>query len=250
MKKLIKKIAASAGIGLVRSERLQELLYREANTGELFDSMLRAVNSEGHSKAEAKQDVFVLLMTKFKRNGFFVEFGATNGVDSSNTYLLERTYGWSGILAEPATIWHENLAANRKAIIDHSCIWSESGKTLRFNMTNDAALSTIEKFSSRDLHAQRRKSGVTYDVESISLNDLLEKYHAPRDIDYLSIDTEGSEFEILSNFDFRKRNIHVITCEHNYTEDRERIYSLLTRNGYRRTLEGFSGFDDWYCKDQ
>ena len=66
-------------------------------------------------------------------------------------------------------------------------------------------------------------------VETISLNDLLKKFNAPKYIDYLSIDTEGSEFEILSSLDFSKY-ISVITCEHNYSSKRKKflIYCLNT----------------------
>ena len=61
-----------------------------------------------------------------------------------------------------------------------------------------------------------------------------QKYNAPKNIDYLSIDTEGSEYEILKTFDFDKYNSKVITCEHNYTPARNKIYSLLSANGYQR----------------
>lgn len=64
----------------------------------------------------------MLYRAKFKQNGFFVEFGATNGIDLSNTYLLETEFGWNGILAEPDKYWHTSLIANRTAIIDIRCV--------------------------------------------------------------------------------------------------------------------------------
>ena len=54
------------------------------------------------SKSQLFQDLLVLFLTKSKRNGTFVEVGAGNGIFLSNSYLLETTFGWSGILAEPA----------------------------------------------------------------------------------------------------------------------------------------------------
>ena len=77
---------------------------------------------------------------------------------------------------------------------------------------------------------------------------MLKKHNAPKKIDYLSIDTEGSEFEILNSFNFNEYDIKVITCEHNYTSMREKIYSLLSKNGYERKYSEFSMFDDWYVK--
>ena len=92
-------------------------------------------------------------------------------------------------------------------------------------------LSTIDSFSSSDMHSQMRKQGRKYQVKTISLEDLLDKYDAPSVIDYLSIDTEGSEFEILSSFNFEKYKFKIITCEHNFTSNREKIYDLLTEKG-------------------
>ena len=99
-----------------------------------------------------------------------------------------------------------------------------------------------------DSHKEARKSGSVYEVETISLNDLLSNFDAPSKIDYLSIDTEGSEFEILKDFHFHKYQFSVITCEHNFTPMREKIYSLLTQNGYVRKYPHLSQFDDWYIK--
>ena len=69
------------------------------------------VNPE-HIKSQIYQDVFVLYILNWKRHGFFVEFGATNGLDLSNTFLLEKGFGWKGILCEPVSTWKEDLIKN------------------------------------------------------------------------------------------------------------------------------------------
>jgi hypothetical protein len=79
---------------------------------------------------------------------------------------------------------------------------------------------------------------------------LLDKHHAPRHIEYLSIDTEGSEFDILNAVDFKKYSFDIITVEHNYTSAREKIYSLLTKHGYKRQFQDISSFDDWYISSK
>ena len=198
------------------------------------------------SKAQLKQDMFVLDELGYKRDGYFVEFGATNGVDFSNTYLLETEMGWRGILAEPARVWQDALVANRKCCISFDCVWSKSREELEFNEVGAADLSTINVFSDVDEHAKTRTEGKKYNVHTVSLLDLLNKYKAPKEIDYLSIDTEGSEFEILSAFDFDAYKFKVITCEHNYTPMREKLADLLTSKGYTRKYTEYSRFDDWY----
>lgn len=62
-----------------------------------------------NSKSQLLQDVFVLHELNFKEGGFFVEFGATNGVELSNSHLLEKEFHWQGILAEPARVWYDDL---------------------------------------------------------------------------------------------------------------------------------------------
>jgi hypothetical protein len=85
-------------------------------------------------------------------------------------------------------------------------------------------------------------------VPTVTLNDMLEEHGAPAVIDYASIDTEGSEFDILSALDFDRWSFRVMTIEHNFAPQREDIHKLLTEKGYRRVLEAISRFDDWYVK--
>ena len=210
------------------------------------DEKLRGLKEFKHSKSQLQQDLFVLLSFKFKSDGFFVEFGATDGLGLSNTYMLEKNFGWKGILAEPARSWHLSLKKNRSAEIETRCIWKESGKVLQFNETEVGELSTLDSFSNQDMHAHSRENGIKYEVETISLFDLRAEYKAPKFIDYLSIDTEGSEFEILENFDFTAYTFGFISCEHNFTENRSKVFDLLSRQGYVRIFEQCSQFDDWY----
>ena len=199
------------------------------------------------SKGQLFQDLFVLHETQEMRAGYFVEFGATNGIDLSNTYLLETEYGWHGILAEPARVWSDALANNRTSMIDYRCVTDHTGDTVRFNETEVGELSTIDSLSSRDMHSASRRSGTRYDVTTVSLNDMLEAYDAPKEFDYLSIDTEGSEYNILSALDFDRFRPRIITVEHNFVQEtRDKLHTLLIGQGYRRKFETLSQFDDWY----
>lgn len=229
---------------------IEAIALRAQNKNPSDVNFLLTLNEQllAKSKSQLRQDIFVLYELNFKRQGYFVEFGATNGIDLSNTYLLETEYGWTGILAEPATLWHTKLVENRRARIDKRCVWKTSGSSLSFNETNSPELSTIQLFNSSDNHAREREAGKLYSVETVSLTDLLEEHKAPNDIDYLSIDTEGSELEILESFAFQKYKFRVITCEHNYTSNREKLHSLLSKNGYQRKFEQISQFDDWYVR--
>ena len=200
------------------------------------------------SRAQLFQDLFVLFSLGQKREGFFVEFGATDGVELSNTLLLEKSYEWNGILAEPAKCWHEDLRSNRTCVIDTRCVWKESGEVLEFNEVSDRELSTLAKYSNHGGHFVARRTGRRYPVETVSLHDLLSSHNAPNSIDYLSVDTEGSEFDILEAFDFQNYDVKIITVEHGFTLNRDRICGLLESKGFSRVFERFSMWDDWYRK--
>lgn len=253
LKNLVKAAFKKVGIEIVRSSNLQLLKEYQSDIDIVLkmpsEKLIQLVSLMEKSKSQLKQDLFVLAELDFKKNGFFVEFGATNGITLSNSYLLEKEFGWNGILAEPAKCWHSDLRANRNCNIETDCVWTDSNSTLSFNEVDSAELSTINVYSSSDQHSESRKDGKLYSVNTITLTDLLDKYNAPNEIDYLSIDTEGSEYEILNKFNFNKYQFKVITCEHAWDEvKREKIFNLLTEHGYIRKYIGLSKWDDWYIR--
>jgi hypothetical protein len=98
----------------VPAQLFVELLkYRDGgeanNKGRDHDLLRYLIRHFYDSSSQICQDLWVLFMTAGIKDGFFVEFGATNGITLSNTYLLERNFGWKGILAEPARGWHRVL---------------------------------------------------------------------------------------------------------------------------------------------
>jgi hypothetical protein len=106
LKKILKAVFKKFNIGIAGYSYFQLYLEYEKNTKYLNEipdgTLIRLASLLEKSKSQLKQDLFVLAELDFKSNGFFVEFGATNGIDLSNTHLLENEFGWGGILAEPA----------------------------------------------------------------------------------------------------------------------------------------------------
>jgi FkbM family methyltransferase len=201
------------------------------------------------SYAQRFQDLWALWETGLSPNGYFVEFGALNGQHVSNTYLLERL-GWQGIVAEPHPNYETMLRANRNCFVSTKCVYSESGQTVQFKaVLGKPALSRLASLESKDTHESQglRQRYNEVSVETVSLHDLLVEAAAPRVIDFLSIDTEGSEPMILEAFDFSSYTINCICVEHNDVS-RERLYDLLTSHGYKRKWIRLSGHDDWYVK--
>ena len=197
-------------------------------------------------KSQLGQDIVALAVNRFKKKGFFIEFGATDGFDLSNTYLLEKKYNWTGIVAEPLPAWHSNLRKNRNCTIDTRCLWSSSNQNLEFINKKKKELSTIKIFANSDGHSEVRKKSNIIKVKSVSLIDLLKFHNAPKIIDYMSIDTEGSELDILQNFPFDNYKFNLISVEHNYGPNREKLKELLNKNGYKPFLNNLSKWDDWF----
>ena len=200
------------------------------------------------SVSQLGQDLWVLEKTGFKRDGFFVEFGATDGVTLSNTWLLEKEFAWKGICAEPNPKFFEQLRKNRRCIVADACISGQTGSKVKFILAD--AYGGIASFANLDSHTHNREAyidaGEVINLETISLNDFLIQQKAPTVIDYLSIDTEGSEFEILSAFPFESWDVRLLTVEHNFTPLREEIRTLLSSKGYQCVEREW---DDWFFRE-
>jgi FkbM family methyltransferase len=222
--KLLKRISASSG----------NSRFREFASFHLVSS-----------NSQSLQDLFALFCNP-NEPGFFVEFGASDGTTINNTLLLEQVYGWSGIISEPALVFRKRLKSARRCSIDFRCVSSHSGNTVRFAEDRNPDLSGIQNRQGDNDQSSSSQTARTYDVETVSLQDLLAQHNAPKRINFLSVDTEGSELDILSNFDFTKFAIDAITVEHNFRSDRETIYQLLSLNRFRRVELDLSGQDDWY----
>lgn len=201
-----------------------------------------------YQKSQLRQDLFVLFVTNFKQDGYFIEAGASNGVTFSNTFTLEKNFNWKGILIEPNIYWEESLSENRTCHIGYKALWKENSSVLFNEILNNPILSHISTVDPSswmfDINQEKKQQ---YVVPSITLLDVLNYYNAPNNIDYLSLDIEGSEYDVLNSFDFETYNIEIITVEHNYSPNREKIFNLL-QDRYTRVLTEVSGKEDWYIK--
>ena len=243
---LASHLDATPRIGL----RVLSLLNHLRESGYDQDDPLQLLAFMASMASEAKgqlfQDLWALWVSGKKTGGYFVEFGAASGVHLSNSWLLEKKMGWSGVLAEPNPRFADSLAANRSCAVSSKCVYSRSGEQLQLVGTKTAEYSYLATVPLELRTAARPKH--EFQVETISLNDLLMEQGAPKVIDYMSVDTEGSELEILSAFDFDRWDVRAITVEHNNTTNRDKLYALLTEHGFRRQWTELSLFDDWYVK--
>lgn len=253
--KVIQKLLRKVGFELIRTSTFEHFKTIETKVTEWnywgnyhnrfaseLSELCHGVDVPPKFNSQIGQDYVAYLL--FGTSGYFVEFGAADGIFCSNSYALE-TIGWMGILAEPSVRWHSELFANRpKAEVHKECVWSTSGEEIQLVETENGYLDVVESHIDADAH--RRKVRKQYLVQTISLFDLLQKCKAPEFIQFLSIDTEGSEYEILSAFNWSAYTFGFIAVEHNFTPMRSKIFELLNGQGYRRILADWSKHDDWY----
>ncbi len=241
---------------LILSQAFEQKVLADADK-ELLKNFIDYFKNIKNIKSQLYQDVFASFVIGNKFEKTFLEFGATDGLELSNSYMLENSLSWKGILSEPSPQWHDSLKKNRKNTeIITKCIWSESGKTLDFFMSDVGVFSTLSDFVDSDKDSipgntiERKKSGKTIKVETISLNDVILNYFNNISPSYISIDTEGSEYEILKSLNFDVYRPKVFTIEHNFTKYQNLIDDFMKLNNYKRIFKELTVFDAWYvCRN-
>lgn len=216
----------------------------------------RPIEDKRLIKSQSLQDLWVAYILdrwdeKGESNGpgFFVEFGAFDGITLSNSYFLEKALNWGGILAEPNPEAFAKIKEFRSCHADESCIWRHGRENVLFNrVAGNEILGTAEQFSQSDKHADLRTKGRSLiHVRAKSLRDLLNEFEAPKVIDYISIDTEGSELDSLNHFDFDEYSFRIMSAEHNEQPDaKAAIRCLLLENGYRLIERSIEGIEDMF----
>ena len=160
--------------------------------------------------------------------GFYIEAGANDGITQSNTALLERRYGWKGLLVEPSPVGYQKCLINRSAqsnTIVHSALVS-------FDAASKGVTSIRGDFSSGHCMSSidgKRLSAPSYaqiDVPANTLQSLLDKNNVER-VDLLSLDTEGYEYEILQGIDFNKPSAPKVCIIELYPHEIEQVKALL-----------------------
>lgn len=165
-----------------------------------------------------------------KRNGYFVDVGASDGISENNTFLMEKYYDWNGLCCECDPRDIATLREKRTCNIIDSPIFSVTGTVVNFELHWANHLSGITGFQ---LPKYRSIVSGNVSMVTMSLNDCLKIHNAPHIIDYMSLDTEGTELDILSTFNFDQYVINYIAVEHNFQEPkRTNIKKLLEKHRY------------------
>jgi len=187
-----------------------------------------------------KQDQFLNeLYFEHKHNGIFIDIGAHDGISYSNSYFFEKELNWTGLCIEPHPDVFKLLQQNRKCYLENVAVsnTTKDMKYLKITGAPEMLSGLVDNYDPRHVERIQREvlqNGGNIDIidmKCYQLNTLLEKYNL-NNIDFISIDVEGAEYDILKGIDFNKYNIDCIVIEDNYPDSSQDWHKHLKDNNY------------------
>jgi FkbM family methyltransferase len=197
------------------------------------------------SYSESGIDKELITLLPYK-HGFYVEVGANDGLSSSNTALLEKQQGWTGILIEP--IPHKFLKclqnrSQRNFVSCSACVSFTYSKEFVELMYSDKMTIGINLESDIDEPLKHAHAGLRFIpkqntflflARARTLTSILIEAHAPKEIDFLSVDVEGAELEVLRGIDFNQFTFKYILVE---CRDFKVMIEFMNANGFKLCKE-------------
>jgi len=170
-------------------------------------------------------------------HGFFVDVGANDPVEGSQTWHLEQL-GWDGVLVEPQRDLAEKSRQRRRAKVYAVACSSpaNAGKTMTLNLAG------IQSSLNPDFFVPDMVPAGVTEVPIMTLDQILIDAKAPAPLDLLSIDVESHELEVLSGFDLARWRPRLTLIEDIVLN--RRLHRCLTSRGYKWVRR--TGFNGWY----
>ena len=186
------------------------------------------------------QDVAIAKFFNFKCNSFFVDLAANDAVWASNTFALESNFDWKGICIEPNPFYWFRLSFRKchavGAFVGEKNLDEVNVKLGFSKVTGPYSGIVGDKFDSKSVkndESQRRYTA--------SLKHIFEVFHAPKVIDYISLDVEGAEDFIMTGFPFDEYQFLTMSVE----RPKEELRKLLEKNGMRHVMDFKRGDTLW-----
>lgn len=199
---------------------------------------------------------FILKYFGCKKNGIFVDCGILDGIRHSNTYDLEKDFGWTGLLIEASPSYMRKAKKNRsdKNVFINKALYHTTGKVLEFNEI-DWSLSPglsglVESYDENHLERIDRETAgqlTMVKVQSITLNDALTSANIEPGFEFLKLDLEGGESNALKGLDIIYWKPQLVACEINYESNKHEIFKYFKQAHYK--ILSKKGGDYFFTRD-
>lgn len=183
-----------------------------------------------------------------KTTGLCVEVGANNGIDDSTTFFFE-SIGWKCILVEPNPSLCQKIRTVRNALL-FECAASNQSDVRTLYVVEGAersdGMSTIS--ADEEVHHNIERHGFVskpVSVRTMTLDEILMEANITGDVDFISIDVEGHEYEVLEGFSLEKWRPSVMLVEDNSNFENTVVSKYVKKFGYVRFMR--TGVNDWYA---
>ena len=209
-------------------------------TVEFYTFILKNHNKSFSQNYEDLIAMYLLDKNKFQYpiENFFVEIGAFDGITYSTTKYFEDCLNFNGIAIEASPGNYEKLKKNRKCIVLNYAVDCVSGESKK--LKEDGVYS---KFVESEDESNFTK------VMTKSVKEIFEEFNCPLNIDFVSIDTEGNEYEILKGIDLEKYNIKILCIETNFDNNKSQLIKThLSKYGYQKVLNNKFDFNSWFIR--
>jgi len=189
----------------------------------LFNDAPVTIKESQESFAQVGQDSIVLDL--LGSNGYFIDLAANDALDLTNTLALERK-GWTGLCVEPNSVYWYGLS-HRKCTVVGALVSGTKPEPVKVKFRGVFG-GVVGKLDNRLANRKNEPKAPALTRYTAPIREVLQKFEVPRTIDYLSLDVEGSEFEIMKDFPFDTYTIRVLTVERPNKE----LKALLESKGY------------------
>jgi hypothetical protein len=200
--------------------------------GEMFEGLSIILKNDGRLYSQLCQELFVAAKTKEIPKPFYLEIGAFHPEKYSNTAALRKFLGWTGLSVDPS--------------LETQSFFEDAGLGDSFLNVGVGATSGVAYFLANGAFSQTRdlETENSIKVDILGIRELIEIH--PK-VDYVSLDIEGGELEIMKVFPWDICKPQVFTIEHNDEKDvKNKLESVMSSAGYRQVLESVTNFESWF----
>jgi dTDP-4-dehydrorhamnose 3,5-epimerase-like enzyme len=190
------------------------------------------------------QDLAVAKALNIKKHGYFVDLAANDAVWASNTFGLEQNFKWNGICIEGNPIYWYRLSFRNCHVVGGLVGGNKDGEEVNVTLSNRKEVGPFGGLVGDQFDNQKVRPEFLERRYTVSLVTILRTFHAPKVIDYLSLDVEGAETFIMKDFAWDEYTFQCLTIERPSDE----LRAILIKAGYIHTLDIARGDTLWMHK--